>query len=85
MRPKAARPPLLSSLALLLLTTLAACEVPAETNPDNKYACQTEHCVCEPEELTLFNRGETVPILWRENGEAYCPEGHVLKREKDRQ
>lgn len=67
-------------LAVCVAALLAGCAIQAETDPQNRYACQTLPCVCEPEELTLFNRGDTVPLLWKENGDAYCPEGHVLKR-----
>ena len=82
MRPNEHRSRRSKLLVLGIATVLAACTVQAESNPDNKYACQTEPCLCVPEQLTLFNREDTVPILWKENGDAYCPEGHVLKRVK---
>ena len=43
------------------------------------YTCQTTKCVCEAEKVALFRKPETVPVLWAQTGEAYCPENFVLQ------
>ena len=42
-------------------------------------ACQTMACTCSAETGRLFGRTETTEILWRANGDAYCPKGFVLE------
>jgi hypothetical protein len=40
-------------------------------------------CVCEADDVGLFEKTQTAKILWRSNGDAYCPEGfHLEKKEK---
>ena len=41
-------------------------------------ACQVRKCACGPEGWSPFMAGGNVPVLWRENGDAYCPDGYVL-------
>ncbi len=43
------------------------------------HACQTRSCTCEAQEAEPFRRRATTEVLWRVNGDAYCPEGFVLK------
>lgn len=57
--------------ALLLLS---ACAQSDEAKRNLALACQTTSCVCLPEG----------PVLWRQNGDAYCPEGQVLRRSGDK-
>jgi len=47
-------------------------------------ACQTKFCACEQERVGILTRVERVPVLWRLNGDAYCPEGFVLKFDTSR-
>ena len=47
--------------------------------PDLALACQTMDCVCSESEVGLFEKRRTVEILWRANGDAYCPEGFALE------
>lgn len=57
---------------------LAGCAKQSE--PFNMaYTCQTTKCVCEAEKVALFRKPETVPVLWAQSGEAYCPENYVLQ------
>jgi hypothetical protein len=41
-------------------------------------ACQVRKCVCGPEGWSPFMAGGSVPVLWRANGDAYCPDGYEL-------
>jgi hypothetical protein len=65
---------------LLALVTVHGC---ASSNPRGSSdalagACQVRKCVCGPEGWSAFMAGGSVPVLWRENGDAYCPEGYEL-------
>ncbi|MEQ8344625.1 MAG: hypothetical protein RIB84_28405 [Sneathiellaceae bacterium] len=42
-------------------------------------ACQTRYCSCQQEELGILTKTLKVPVEWRLNGDAYCPEGYQLK------
>ena len=72
-----------ASMAAALLLSLAACgssERPrVERAPNLALACQTMECTCSADTGTLFEKTRTTEILWRRNGEAYCPEGFVLE------
>ena len=41
-------------------------------------ACQVRKCACGPEGWSPFMAGGSAPVLWRENGDAYCPPGYEL-------
>ena len=60
---------------------LVACERTREVRPDLALACQTVPCVCVEARATVLRKDATAPVLWRRNGDAYCPEGFVLRRE----
>ena len=72
-----------ASLAAALSLSLAACgstgRAGAERAPNLALACQTMACTCSAETSTLFGRTKTTEILWRANGDAYCPKGFVLE------
>ena len=69
---------LLISLACGLL--LAACGSSGiEGSGDLTDACQLKPCVCIDEvNSTIFDE-VTSEVLWRDDGSAYCPEGHRLE------
>jgi len=48
--------------------------------PDLALACQTAKCTCLPETSGFILKGEAAAVLWKSNGDAYCPEGYVLSR-----
>lgn len=56
---------------------LAACQ--REAIPELALACQTTKCNCVPATVTYPARAEPVPVQWHPNGDAYCPEGYVLR------
>jgi hypothetical protein len=69
-------------LAGVLLGALAAA-CTRQPMPELALACQTTKCVCLPAEASFPVRDEPAEVLWRDNGDAYCPEAHVLRREGD--
>ena len=57
---------------------LAGCAKQSE--PFNMaYTCQTTKCICEAKKVWMFSKPETVPVEWKQTGEAYCPENFVLQ------
>lgn len=67
--------------AVLFGALAAACA--RQPLPELALACQTQTCVCLPAEASFPARDQPTEVLWRDNGDAYCPEGHVLRREAD--
>ena len=47
-------------------------------NPE--LACQTISCICTANETELFQETATTKVLWKSNGDAYCPDGFHLER-----
>ena len=68
------------TLAALGLALLAACaERTEDRQVDMALACQLNKCVCaEPDRIFLAEK-DPEPVLWKENGDAYCSEGFELK------
>ena len=76
------------SMAAALFPFLAACgsteRAKVERIPNLALACQTMECTCSAQTGSLFRKTKTTELLWRSNGDAYCPEGFVLEPvEKD--
>ncbi|MDE0060598.1 MAG: hypothetical protein OXI22_09425 [Defluviicoccus sp.] len=69
------------SLAAALVLALGACggDGPARKAPDLALACQTMDCVCTGDPETLFAAERKTEVLWRANGDAYCPDGFALE------
>lgn len=69
-------------LAVLLLVMVAAhgCAArgPGGSSDALAGACQVQKCVCGPAGWSPFMAGGSVPVRWRENGDAYCPDGYEL-------
>ena len=68
---------------LLLALTVACAGGEAEPEVDMALACQLTACVCAGEDKLFFERVEPEPVLWRDNGDAYCPEGLELRLAED--
>ena len=64
---------LLAGLPLLL----AACADDRKGDPKLAVACALKPCECAPE--GAFDGGDPLPVLWRDNGDAYCREGYALR------
>ena len=69
------------SMAAGLGLWLAGCDGTdsARRAPDLALACQTMDCVCAATSVGLFEKRRTAQVLWRANGDAYCPDGFVLE------
>ena len=76
------------SLAAALPLFLAACggteHAAGKRAPNLALACQTMACACSAVSGSLFGKTETTGILWRANGDAYCPKGFVLEPVENR-
>ena len=66
--------------AALLAAPLAGCADAPRDRGLLAHACQTRPCACEAPGTELFGGPETAGVLWRPNGDAYCPAGFALKR-----
>ena len=67
-------------LSYVILAALGACAGDPEQGRDLALTCQTTACECAPLDVSLFGEAEPGPVLWRENGDAYCPKGQALRR-----
>lgn len=67
------------SLALLAPLALLACTASKESKVAMEHACQTKACVCSEADAPLLSAADTVPLKWRDNGDAYCPEDFTLR------
>ena len=67
-------------LTVLLALVLVACSAERETKPSLAGACQLGPCVCADTKALFWQTANTVPLLWRENGDAYCPPDYALLR-----
>jgi hypothetical protein len=71
--------------AIMLVTGfLVACasDEPGASGPNMALACQTTNCACVGETESLFRKAKTADVLWRANGDAYCPKGFALEKIK---
>ncbi len=66
-------------LTVFLGIGLAGCAL--EPIPGMELKCQITKCFCPPTTGAFPVRFdlESVPVLWQDNGDAFCPEGHVLR------
>ncbi len=62
-----------------LLALVSACAQSDEAKQRLALKCQVRSCACVPDARGLFVTVEPGPVLWRQNGEAYCPEGQALR------
>ncbi len=58
---------------------LGACAL--EAIPDMALKCQTMKCVCQLRDAGFLSKfgQDVIPIIWQDNGDASCPETHVLR------
>lgn len=64
----------------VLIVSLAGCASGDRGISNPALACQTTKCICVQSDPGIFKKPETSAILWRENGDAYCPEGFDARR-----
>ena len=74
--------PVKTTLIALAMGVLAACasEDPGASPENMALACQTMSCACVTEDKSLLRKDKTTEILWRTNGDAYCPKGFALEK-----
>ena len=68
-------------MPLMVLAAACASDETAET--DMRLTCQLSKCVCAGPPRVFVASEPPKPVQWRENGDAYCPEGYELKLAKD--
>ncbi len=66
-------------LMAIIPMLLAACAERDESKVDLTLACQLTKCICAGPDRLFFERDEPEPVLWRQNGDAYCRDGLELK------
>lgn len=63
-----------------ILALAAACSIKEEESAiDLSLACQLNECVCVQPDRPFYEKPEPQPVLWKENGDAYCPDGLALE------
>ena len=76
-------------LGIVRRIVIGACVVPLsvaaagcvrDANPDLALSCQVQDCVCRSERPPVFSRPLDAEVLWKDNGDAYCKPGWVLRR-----
>ncbi len=65
----------LSSLAVLA----SGCGTTKGERANLPFACETRQCICAEAENLFWRAGKKVPVEWKLTGDAYCPDGYVLK------
>jgi hypothetical protein len=68
------------SLGFFLAFLLVGCSAERQTTGSLGGACQLGPCVCADTKALFWQTAKTVPLLWKENGEAYCPPDYALLR-----
>lgn len=51
--------------------------------PDLGGACQLKPCECVKLDTVFWQADRTVPLEWRKDGSAFCPQGYELRRTND--
>ena len=71
-------------IAAGLVAGLSACSwvnPPIEPQARLALACETVRCECRiPQSRFVFSKAPPVPIVWKSDGSASCPEGYLLSR-----
>ena len=67
-------------LSVLLGAGLAGCAL--EPIPGMELKCQMTECICAPAQATFpaLPGITSVSVLWKQNGDAYCPQDYVLRK-----
>ncbi len=69
-----------AAAAFAAVAVLAGGCVEKKTEPAKLlFACETKQCICTEAEIFVWKKSKEVPAEWRSTGEAYCPEGYVLR------
>jgi hypothetical protein len=68
---------------VLVAMVMAACATEETAESDLRLTCQLNKCICAPPPRAFLAPGPPKPVQWRDNGDAYCPEGYQLKLDKE--
>ena len=66
------------SATIALVAACARGNADLDGTPKIGETCQLRSCECVSGTIPLLFKRERTPILWRENGDAYCPYGFNL-------
>ncbi len=68
------------AVALSAAAALASgCGAKKGERPNLPLACETRQCICTEAEMFAWRTGKKVPVEWKLTGDAYCPDGYVLR------
>lgn len=62
-----------------LTILIAACGIVLNEEAELHLICQTHPCTCLSRTVVPFDKRASTEVLWRQNGDAYCPDGFVLR------
>ncbi len=65
---------LFASAAVILVV---GCQTP--THESLALRCQFTECACALQKAPAIKKPTAAPVLWKDNGDAYCVEGYVLQ------
>lgn len=68
-----------AAVLLVLASGVALAACARKQDPDLELACAVRECECLPENPGIFRTPRGEEVLWRQNGNAYCREGYVLR------
>jgi hypothetical protein len=69
----------IGTAAIALPLLLSGCETHVAPDPRLALACQTTACECVAAGQRIGRKPATAEMLWRPNGDAYCPPDFVLQ------
>jgi hypothetical protein len=69
----------IGAAAIALPLLLSGCETHVAPDPRLALACQTTACECVTAVRRVGFKPVTTEMLWRPNGDAYCPADFVLQ------
>lgn len=58
---------------------LTACSQASQPSPDLAKICQVRKCTCTESASGIFRAPDATDLLWRANGDAYCPADYELR------
>jgi hypothetical protein len=73
-----------AAMALVLVAmVMAGCAAEETAETDLRLTCQLNKCICASPPRAFLAPEPDKPVLWKDNGDAYCPEGYQLKLAKE--
>lgn len=70
-----------ASFLLVCAATLLTAGCGPTKKPNLALACGIQKCICRAESAGIFTSSKAgTDVLWRQNGDAYCPEGYFLRK-----